>query len=320
MANLDNDVGTALAEEMSPEEIIDIKQEIHERFPNTPWPDLTQEHLYIAGYDFAVPGIVGNAVNVTIDKEHELWEYAIDGKIPNIVRVCSEQYNFVPYEVATKVFVDFIESYDAWGKPTYSFQIIDGGSKMKAEAHFNEHKDEMKSKATKVGDVISPLGGFYHSIDLSWMFRVFAGATRLVCLNGMVGHGLNLELGKKHKSTLNINDMVSALEPTFEKYGEQLEVWNTWGDTLIKPTAVDTLITGSGFGTKHQEAILALPEKSTGETVQDWIDQNKGVNVMNLYNVLTQFTTHELESELVKVKRGEQIASTFETFDFRKAA
>jgi hypothetical protein len=113
--------------------------------------------------------------------------------------------------------------------------------------------------------------------------------------------------------------MIGALEPTFQKYGEQLEIWETWGETLIKPTAVDELIIGSGFGSKHQEEILALPEKSTGETVQDWIDAGD-VNVMNLYNVLTQFTTHELESEMVKVRRGEQIASTFETFDFRRAA
>ena len=317
MANLNN-VGTALAEEMSPEQVIDIKAEMHERFSSVPWPDLSQERLYVAGYDFAVPGIVGNAINEEIDKEHELWDYAVDGKIPNVVAVCSEQYNFVPYEVASKIFVDFIDTYDAWGKPKFNFQIIDGGRKMKATAQFDEHKDEIKSQA-KVGDDISPLGGFYHGIDLNWMFRVFAGATRLVCSNGMVGHHLNLELGKKHKSTLDINTMIGALEPTFEKYGEQLEVWESWGETLIKPAAVDDLIMGSGFGTKHQEEILALPEKSTGETVQDWINAGN-VNVMNLYNVLTQFTTHELESEMVKVKRGEQIASTFETFDFKRAA
>lgn len=317
MANLNN-VGTALAEEMSPEQVIDIKAEMHERFPSVPWPDISQERLYVAGYDFAVPGIVGNAIQEKIDEEHELWEYAVDGMIPNIVAVCSEQYNFVPYEVASKVFADYIDSYDAWGKPKFSFQIIDGGRKMKATAQFDEHMDKIKSNA-QVGDDISPLGGFYHGIDLNWMFRVFAGATRLVCSNGMVGHHLNLELGKKHKSTLNINEMIGALSPTFEKYGEQLEIWEAWGETLIKPAAVETLIQGSGFGSKHQEEILALPEKSTGETVQQWMDAGK-VNVMNLYNVLTQFTTHELESEMVKVKRGDQIASTFETFDFRRAA
>lgn len=313
-----NNVGASLAEEMSPEQVHDIKQEMRERFSDVPWPDLSQERLYVAGYDFAIPGLVGNAIQEEIDEEHELWPNAVDGKIPNIVAVCSEQYNFVPFEVASKVFVDYIDTYDGWGLPKMDFQIIDGGRKMKATAQFDEHKDAIKSRA-KVGDDISPVGGFYHGIDLDWMFRVFAGATRLICSNGMVGHHLNLELGKKHKSTLDINTMIGALAPTFEKYGEQIEVWNTWGETEIAAPAAEDLILASGFGTKHQAEILALPEKSTGQTVEEWMNEGK-VNVMNLYNVLTQFTTHEIESDLVRVKRGEQIAQAFETSEYLKAA
>ena len=313
-----NNVGAGLAEKMSPEQVTDIKQEIRSRFPDVAWPDLSQERLYIAGYDYAVPGLVGNAIQEEIDEEHELWAHAVDGKIPNIVAVCSEQYNFVPFEVASKVFVDYIDTYEAWGKPKMQFDIIDGGRKMKATAQFEEHKDAIKS-AAKVGDDISPVGGFYHGIDLDWMFRVFAGATRLICKNGMVGHHLNLELGKKHKSTLDINTMIGALAPTFEKYGEQIEVWNVWGETEIAAPAAEDLILASGFGSKHQTEILALPEKSTGETVEEWMNGGK-VNVMNLYNVLTQFTTHEIESDLVRVRRGEQIAQAFETSEYLKAA
>lgn len=313
-----NNVGAKLAEEMSPEEVHDIKQEIRERFPDVPWPDLSQERLYVAGYDFAVPGLVGNAIQQPIDEEHELWEYAVDGKIPNIVAVCSEQYNFVPFEVASKQFVDFLDTYDGWGKPKLDFNIIDGGRKMKATATFNEHRDALKSKA-KVGDDICPVGGFYHGIDLDWMFRVWAGAERLVCSNGMVGHHLNLELGKKHKSTLNIEEMIGSLAPTFEEYGNQIEIWSEWGETVIEAGQAEDLILESGFGSKHQAEILALPEQSTGQTVEEWMNGGK-VNVMNLYNVLTQFTTHEIESEMVRVRRGEQIAQAFETAKWRKAA
>ncbi len=313
-----NNVGIGLAEKMSPEEVHDIKQEVRERFPDVAWPDLSQERLMVAGYDFAIPGIVGNAILEKIDEDHELWAKSHDGKIPNVVAVCSEQYNFVPFEVATKKFVDFLDSYNGWGKPTLNFQIIEGGRKMKATARFDEHRDAIKSRA-KVGDDISPIGGFYHGIDLDWLFRVYAGAERLVCSNGMVGHHLNLELGKKHKSTLNIDEMIGALAPTFEKYGEQIEIWNVWGETMIAAPQAEELIAASGFGTKHQAEILALPERSTGQTVEEWMNEGK-VNVMNLYNVLTQFTTHEIESELVRVKRGEQIAQAFETASFRKAA
>jgi hypothetical protein len=317
MATARENIGPGLKEKMSPEEVHDIKQEIRERFPDVKWPDMSQERLYIAGYDFALPGVVGNAILEPINEDDERWEYAIDGKIPNIVGICSEQYNFVPFEVATKKFVDFMDRYEGWGKPKYDFHIIEGGRKMKATARFDEHKAELKSRA-KVGDDISPLGGFYHGIDLNWLFRVYAGAERLVCSNGMVAHHLNLELGKKHKTTLDIEEMIGALAPTFERYGEQIEIWNYWGETVIEPPVVDDVLADSGFGTKHQEEILLLPEQSTGETLEQWIKKGQ-INVLNFYNVLTQFTTHEIESDIVRVKRGEDIAQAFET-RFRKAA
>lgn len=312
-------VGIGLEKKLSPEEVHDIKQEVRERYPSVPWPDLTQERVYVAGYDFAIPGVLSNCIQKKIDEEHKLWSYAVDGMIPEHVAFCSDQYNFVPFEVASKVFLNFLDSYDQWGKPKVSFQIIDGGRKMKAYAQFDEHTSKLKGKAAKVNDVISPVGGFYHGIDLDWQFRVFAGALRLLCTNGMVGHRLNLELGAKHKSTLDITQMVQGLAPTFEKYGEQLDIWNSWGATTLTPPQVDDLVLSSGFGTKHQEEIKALPEKGTGETLEQWMQRGQ-VNMMNLFNVLTQFTTHELDSELVKVKRGEQIAEAFETFKFKKAA
>ena len=305
-------------EKMSPEEVNDIKAEIRERIPNVDWPDLSQERVYFAGYDFAIPGVLSNCVQMPIKEDHELWEHAVDGRIPQHVAFCSEQYNFIPYEVATKVFLNYLETFEMWGKPTVKVHIFNGGSRMKAEATFNEHLEEIKSQA-KVGDTIAPVGGFYHGIGLDWIFRVFAGALRLACTNGMVGHHLNVELGKKHKSTLDIGDMIDALTPTFEQYGEQIEIWNEWGAIEIEAPVVEDLIGRSGFGSKHQEEILALPETSTGETVEEWLRGGK-VNVMNLYNVLTQFTSHEIESDMVRVRRGEQIAKAFETYDFRKAA
>jgi hypothetical protein len=313
-----NNVGAGLEKAMSPEEVHDIKQEVRERFPDVDWPDLSQERLYVAGYDFAIDGMIANCIQEQIDEEHELWKHNVDGKVPRVVAICSEQYNFVPFEVASKKFVDFLDTYDGWGKPSIDFNIIDGGRKMKATATFNEHRDDIKSRA-KVGDTICPVGGFYHGIDLDWMFRVWAGAERLICSNGMVGHHLNLELGKKHKSTLVIDEMIGSLAPTFEKYGEQIEIWNVWGETVIDAPQTEELIAASGFGTKHQAEILALPERSTGQTVEEWMNEGK-VNVMNLYNVLTQFTSHELESDMVRVKRGEQIAQAFETAQFRRAA
>jgi hypothetical protein len=307
----------ANVENMSPSQINDIKDEMRDRFPDVDWVDMSQERVHVLGYDFAIPGVLSNSILRTIDETHEHWENAYESQIPEHVAFCSDQYNFVPYEVAGKVFADFIDQYEGWGKPTYKFQILDNGRKMRGEALFNEHKDEILANA-KVGDIISPIAGFQHSIDLSWLFKSYAGALNLACANGMVAHTLNLELGKKHKSTLDIGEMIYSLAPVFEKYEEQLGIWSYWGEQAIEAPVVEDLLNDSGFGTKQQEEILQLPETTTGETLEEWIRRGR-INVWNMYNVLTQYTTHEIESDLVRVRRGEDIAKTFES-RFRRAA
>lgn len=308
-------------DQMSPEKLNDIKAEIHERFPNVDWPELTQERVTVMGYDIPIPGVYSNSILEKVEETDEYYDDAVkyfDGKLPRHVAFCSDQYNFIPYEVATKEFLNFVDSYDQWGKPKINIHIFNGGSRMKAEAVFNEHVETLKSTVEK-GKDIAPVGGFYHGIGLDWVFRVWAGALRLICTNGMVGHHLNIELRKKHKSTLDIGEMIGALAPTFDKYSEQIAIWSQWGEIDISEPTVEDLLAASGFGTKHQEEILALPETSTGETLEEWLRGGK-VNVLNLYNVLTQFTTHEIDSDMVRVRRGEDIAKAFETFNFKKAA
>lgn len=307
---------------MSPEEVTDIKAEIHERFPDVQWPKLSQERVTVMGYDMPIPGVYSNSVLEKVDETHEFYNEAVeyfDGELPRHVAFCSDQYRFIHYEVATHKFLQFLDNYGMWGKPTVKINFFNGGSRMRCEAIFDEHKEELKGRAKKKGDVIAPIGGFNHGIGLDWLYRVWAGALRVICGNGMIGHHLNVQLGKKHKSTLDIDEMIAALGPTFENYGEQIAIWSQWGEIDVSKPTVEDLLSAVGFGTKQQEEILALPEVSTGETLEQWL-RGESVNVLNLYNVLTQYTTHEIESDLVRVKRGDDIARVFETYNWKKAA
>lgn len=292
-------------EELSPEETHDIVQEIHTQFKeggeyyngkDIKWPEITAERLIIAGMDYAISNYKANCIWVEDQDE------------PIVAAVTSDKYKFVPYEIAVKKFLQFLSSFEVWGKPSMNIHIIGDGEKISVTAKYLEHIEKIKGKA-KVGDTISPTVGFKHSVDLQWPYSVESGAIQLACTNGMVSSKINQTVRKKHRAALDIDEMNATLSQSAEALPEQLAVWNHWADTNLNKVQTEELIDAS-FGSRHKEQILTLPETQSQETVEQWMN-NDQVNVFDLYSVMTQFVTHDLESDLVRVKQANSVADLF---------
>lgn len=282
--------------ELTPEETQDIVQEVHERFPDTPWPEITAERIILSGMDYAVDNYKANCI------------WTKDSETPIVAAIVSENYKLIPYEVATKKFLDYLSKFGGLGTPTIGINIINEGRKIQVKADFIEHTHKIK-KAAKVGDTVSMAAGFRHSIDTQWPYIVEAYAKQLVCSNGMIATKLNKTAAVKHKHSLNIDIQNATLQETIAQFPEQVKTWNHWAEININKNEAEMLIDDS-FGKRHKDAILALPEVQSQETVAQWMKADK-VNVFDLYSVMTQFMTHEIDSEMVRVQKAEKVANQF---------
>lgn len=282
--------------ELSPEETHDIIQEIHEKFPDTLWPEITAERVILSGMDYAIPNYKANCI------------WSEDSDIPIVAAITSEKYKFVPYEVAVKKFLEYLSRFEALGTPKIDIHIIGEGQKIKVEADFLEHIHKIKH-AAKVGDMISLTAGFRHSVDTQWPYIVEAGGKQLICSNGAVATKLNQNAAVKHKNSLDLDIQNATLTDTIEQFPEQVQTWNHWAEININKNQAEMLIDDS-FGKRYKDQILALPETQSQETVSQWMEADK-VNVFDLYSVMTQFMTHEIESEVVRVQKAEKVAANF---------
>ena len=67
------------------------------------------------------------------------------------------------------------------------------------------------------------------------------------------------------------------------------------------------------FGPKYSEKILALPQVGSGQTIEKWLTADN-LNLWEFNSILTQFITHEIESEMVRVRSGEAVAKVLHKF------
>ncbi|RLD58108.1 MAG: hypothetical protein DRI97_03950, partial [Bacteroidetes bacterium] len=176
-------------------------------------------------------------------------------------------------------------------------------------ADFPECKEELKP-----GRPLTPKAGVRNSNDLTLEFSRWFGAMELVCANGMVAFKINQSASKKHRQNLDIDFEIKGVIEGMNDFAEQTDIWKNWVDVQLASADAEVIMAALPFGSRHNEEILALPETGTGDKVSDWLAGGK-VNLYDMYGIYTQFLTHNVESDMVRVTKGEEVARVFHNYE-----
>jgi hypothetical protein len=270
---------------------------MRQEFPDVPWPNVTREPLFYGKGDRQ-------------GEWHDRQVIVITNGESNPVAVCSDEYLLVPHEVAAaELQATALDMYEKWGPAELKVRIIQGGRKMEVWAAFKDAPMTIGRRDAKV----EPKIGVRTSYDLAWEFQTSFGGNQLVCTNGMVGFVIESRMKRKHRLGMSIEGHMNMLKQGMEEFDAQKRVWQTWAE-LNPPAEVFTKFledeASKTFGARHMENILALPETGSGETLESWLSGDT-VNVFDAYGIFTQYLTHEVESDLVRIDKGREIANRF---------
>jgi len=226
-----------------------------------------------------------------------------------IFKTCTDQYKLVRHEVAIHLFEQALkdERMAPYGKAEIKVSLHNRGRRCYVEATFPECEFEIKNQRNQK---LAPKAGIKNSNDLSLEFCKWFGARQLICANGMIAFKVNQISNKKHRLNLEVTSEVLGIPEGMDEFADQVGIWQDWAKKQIKKEEAEVLIEALPFGARHQEEILALPQVGSGETLQSWMSKDK-VNVFDMYGIYTQFLTHEIDSEMVRVSKGEDVARVF---------
>jgi hypothetical protein len=292
--------------EMEMEKEQEIIAEVRERYPNAKFP-----HVYTSPVYWGRNGRekINNrwAVIGVVDEEYIPYD------------VVSEEYLLLPHEIALYHFEEKLAQLDGFGKPKIMLEFYNRGARFRARADFPKAKFTIEEGRVEKGKSVSPRADLWNSNDRSKLFRLEFGANELVCSNGLVAYKVKQAISQKHRQSLNVESTMETLVEGMQGFANQVGTWKDWARMNFEKAEAETLFEALPFGERHREKILALPQVGTGETLESWMNKGK-INVWNMHSIITQFLTHEIKSEMVRVEKNSKVAEKFHRHMEKRAA
>ena len=207
-----------------------------------------------------------------------------------ILGVTSERYgiqNNAPLiERAEKAFKD--QGLE-WEEENRNIVVTGDGQRMRAVYDF---PNQIKRRERSVGDNMGLRLTVQNSFDRSLRVSFAMGVLRLVCTNGMTSLEKEQSMTKKHSSGNDLNFLGEALSRAIGSWDKALLTYNNLESIEIKPQ--------EGLNALHNLAKGgALSDRMAGEISKIWnnptYEEDKGRNLYNLYNAVTEHLTREVE-------------------------
>lgn len=172
--------------------------------------------------------------------------------------------------------------------------ITEGGAKMRAQ--YDLQGDMFKAEVPQVGDTMAYRLTAQNSFDRSLRVSFALGLVRLICTNGMTTMEKEVEMVKKHSSSINIGDIISddALDRALGKLASSVGVYGRLAGVELEQeqglNILQNLANSKVISEKVRESIASIWNNPTH-------DEDKGRNLYNLNNAVTQHMTHEVADE-----------------------
>lgn len=272
----------------------EIKEEIHERFPDIDWPEPVLEPIYF-----------GRLKKVEVPERKVI----MDVKTKKVWDIVSDNYAMIPHE---KALYDILSNIpEEMGHVDVKFQLWAEGARFKADLLFPEIE---RAVPIKVGDIVVPRMSVKSSYDRSLLHGVEFGGEQLVCTNGLVMFKANQKLKRKHIAGSHVTpEIIAKLAENFiEEYSISTEQWKKWANTQLSNTQVREVIEELPFSDPEKERILNLPLMN---------NENKNLiglekpTLWDINSAATQFAKHEVRGENRSISLEESIAQAMDSIE-----
>ena len=184
------------------------------------------------------------------------------------------------------------DAFNDQGLGDFEREIIVTGEGQRMRAVYDFKTQIKQREDRKKGDNMGLRLTVQNSFDRSLRVSFAMGVLRLVCTNGMTSLEKEQSMTKKHSSGNDLNFLGEALSRAIGSWDKALLTYNNLESVEIKPQ--------QGLNALHNLAKGgALSDRMAGEISKIWnnptYEEDKGRNLYNLYNAVTEHLTREVE-------------------------
>jgi len=279
-------------QEQSFEQTESRREEIRAMYPDTYFPRPTMEPLWFGRR----PTNLISDQKVLIDQNN--------GKVLSIV---SDRYKVVHYEDVTDMVTNIVNTIKGYGQIQIVPRSLKEGQRFQIQLKFPEMQ-----KSVKKLDNIIPKIEVFSSLDLSMKLIGRFGAFRQLCTNGMGVWELFKRFSRRHLVSLSLNDLGHTIDEGLGNFNNQIIEWKNWADQIVPLELYNGIWQHLPFSDHEKEKIEVLREIGSTKTIKEALPQ-KELTFWDLNNLLTQFVSHEIKSEIRKIDLEPEIARVIES-------
>uniref|UniRef100_A0A6M3KNE2 DUF932 domain-containing protein n=1 Tax=viral metagenome TaxID=1070528 RepID=A0A6M3KNE2_9ZZZZ len=303
-----------MAKKMADEHLVSLEAErskissVRERFPGIDWPNVyTRPAAYVDGTKYVTldgrVAIVADTIYRKVDVKTQVEE-----RVPYTAfySFASNYYKILPHEIALlKVEESLQEIHNEYGKAEVTPKIFQNGGRMTININF----PEVDFKVGPRKDQLNPSLEVRNSYDMSWEFEIAFKARQKVCTNGLYAMKRLQRIGRKHRKSLDIPRVVKSISEYMGKFSEQIGMWNDWSGKVLSQETVSDVFEALDISNKRKEEIMGLKLMGRGVEVLKALPQP---TMWDLNSAITQFLTHNIESDMVKIDLGQRLTGVME--------
>lgn len=192
------------------------------------------------------------------------------------------------------------------GQFTRKVRVTNGGAGLFVTYDFSDKT----ILVPQVNDVLGLRLTLLNSFDGSSPLAFEVGFLRLVCLNGMKAVVKELTLTKKHFGTIDLAFIKARLAEAVSKAENSAQLYTMMAQIVISQIEGEHLIANLA-----EQGVLS--NKGALRVLEIWRNprhnQDRARNLYNLYNAVTQFVTHDVETDRFERARliGGKVTHTF---------
>ena len=287
--------------------IQDVRADVRERYPETKFPDVYKEPIWI--------GRQREEIELQQDSVAICGSFAEDQSDRIRYAYASNQYQIVTHEEAIQSIETALKDLPEFGDPEIHVSLLNTGALMRTRVTFPEAKYEVRE-----GEPVNPQANLFNSYDLSKRLLSQFGARELVCTNGLVAFKVRSSIGQKHRLNIDVGYITQEIQNGMSQFSEQVGLWSQWAKKELTPPEWIEVWDALPFGGKkseigeqtgrYREELLDYPRTMDRKTIRGMLTDGK-VNVWDAHSIVTQFISHEIESENVQIDKTRAVARVF---------
>ncbi|KKM24411.1 hypothetical protein LCGC14_1605330 [marine sediment metagenome] len=252
--------------------------------------------------------IVGETVELQLNKETQT--VALMTPITPFYAFASSQYKIAPHEEAILGLEGMLEELNGSYTdiaPIIEPAVFNQGAKMTVNVRFPSAEYPVGPNQEKVQVMVE----MRNSYDLGWEFMIRFKAWQKVCSNGMYGMKEMQRISKKHRQNLDTGTLVKEVSTYMDRFSEQVGIWDRWAQKKLTENGIGEIFEALEFSEKRIEEVKMLPMTGRSESM-DSLSKKDDLTLWDVNSAITQFITHEIESDLVRIDMGEKTANVLQ--------